>query len=100
MFINLYHFIKPYILPLLALTSLVKEFRKLAVLISILGILQQSYILFKFLKHEFWQFNNLENYLLSIDFHELETLIYLTFSYLIYISLSKFFLKNEYVKWS
>ena len=51
----------------------VKEFRKLAVFISILGILQLSYQLFEFLKHEFWQFNNLENYLLSIDLYEFET---------------------------
>tara|TARA_B100000900_G_scaffold407366_1_gene419955 strand:+ start:1660 stop:2076 length:417 start_codon:yes stop_codon:yes gene_type:complete len=98
LFINLYHFINPYILPLLALTSLVKEFRKLAVFISVLGVLQQSYQLFDFLKHEFWQFKNFENYLSSVDLYEFETLIYLVFSYLIYILAFKFFLKKETTK--
>jgi len=98
LFINLYHFINPYILPLLALTSLVKEFRKLAIFISVLGVLQQSYQLFDFLKHELWQFKNLENYLSRVGWHEFETLIYLVFSYLIYILGFKFFLKKETTK--
>ena len=95
LFINLYHFINPYILPLLALTTLVKDFRKLAIFISVLGILQQSYKLFEFLNHEFWQFRNLENYLSSLDLYEFENLIYLFFSFLIYTLLLKFFLKEN-----
>ena len=95
LFINLYHFINPYILPLLALTALVKDFRKLAIFISVLGILKASYILFEFLKHEFWQFSNLESYLSHLDMYEFETFIYLIFTYLIYILLLKFFLKEN-----
>ena len=90
-FVNIHNFIKPYILPFLCLFFIVKEYSNIGIASAFLGLLKLLYGLFIFLKYELWQLKNSNHYLSTFDNYEIEFLVYLIFSSIIYIMTIRFF---------
>ncbi len=82
---NIYYFLKPYVFPLLALLFLIKEYRVFTLIICCYNLIIVSSTLYAFLKHELWQYSNIENYLSTIEMHEIHILSYVFLSFVIYI---------------
>ena len=92
--VNIHNFIKPYILPFLCLFFIAKELKNIAIVTASLALLKLLYDVFVFLKYEYYQFMNSKDYLSTFDNYEIEFLIYIIISSIMYILTIKFFIRR------